>query len=192
MKLAWLTDIHLNFLEHEAVEAFFGTVAETPCDGILLSGDIGEAPDVAYYLQAVDTAVQKPIYFVLGNHDFYRGGIASVRSLAASVCDDRPNLHYLPNAGVIELTKKTCLIGADGWGDGRYGDYWGLKVDLNDWALIGEFKRLDDRARLAKLNQLGIDRRSNHTWKPAAVRLRCRRATNDAAGSNGSPSSPRA
>lgn len=34
-RLAWLTDIHLNFLGEEAVEAF------------LLGGDIGEAHDLA-------------------------------------------------------------------------------------------------------------------------------------------------
>ena len=53
------------------------------------------------------------------------------------------------------MTESTCLVGADGWGDGRYGDFWGLRVQPNDWALIDEFKRLDDRSRLAKLNQLG-------------------------------------
>jgi predicted phosphohydrolase len=154
-RFAWLTDIHLNFVERDAVEEFIRTVAETDCDGILLSGDIGEAPDAMRYLNDLDTAVQKPIYFVLGNHDFYRGSIAWVRQDAETICEACPNLHWLPISGVVSLTEKTCLVGADGWGDGRYGDYWGLKVHLNDWELIDEFKRLDDKSRLAKLQQLG-------------------------------------
>jgi hypothetical protein len=79
MKLAWLTDIHLNFLDHNEVEGFIRTVAEMPCDGILLSGDIGEAPNLVSLLNKLSIAFAGPIYFVLGNHDFYRGSIAGVR-----------------------------------------------------------------------------------------------------------------
>jgi Icc protein len=155
MKLAWLTDIHLNFLEPVEVEEFMRTVSEIPCGGILLSGDIGEAPNAVSYLTTLDTFLQKPIYFVLGNHDFYQGSITRVRQDVEKICTACPNLHWLPKSGVVQLTETTCLVGADGWGDGRLGDYWGLRVQLNDWALIDEFKRLDDRARLAKLHQLG-------------------------------------
>jgi hypothetical protein len=39
-------------------------------------------------------ATQKPIYFVLGNHDYYRGGIDDVRSkitsLTVSLCFNLP------------------------------------------------------------------------------------------------------
>jgi hypothetical protein len=55
----------------------------------------------------------------------------------------------------VPLTAATCLVGHDGWGDGRCGDYWGLRVALNDWRLIGEFLGLDDHERLKKLNELG-------------------------------------
>ena len=161
MRFAWLTDIHLNFVDADAVDRFFRALTEMPCGGILLSGDTGEAPDVAFYLQKLAAMVQKPIYFVLGNHDFYRGSIAGVRKLVDSLCGDLPNLHWLPRTDMIHLTENTCLIGHDGWGDGRYGDYWGLRVQLNDWALIDEFKRLDDRDRFAKLNQLG-DEAADH------------------------------
>src|SRR4051794_2467983 len=105
MKLAWLTDIHLNFLEPNEVESFLQTVAQTPCDGMLLSGDIGEAPDVAYYLQSLDTPFQKPIYFVHGNHDFYGGSMAAVRENIGYLHDRRSNLHYLPRSSVVALTE---------------------------------------------------------------------------------------
>ena len=51
MKLAWLTDIHLNFLRPPAVGAFIEMLAETEADAVLIGGDIGEGPDVSLYRQ---------------------------------------------------------------------------------------------------------------------------------------------
>ena len=43
MRLAWLTDIHLNFLRPEEAEDFFASVRADKPDEIMLTGDIGEA-----------------------------------------------------------------------------------------------------------------------------------------------------
>jgi predicted phosphohydrolase len=157
MKLAWLTDVHLNFLDAAGVEEFFRAVADTPSDAILLSGDVGEAHDVAVHLHALDTAVRRPIYFVLGNHDFYRGSIAGVRSAVRALCAACPTLHWLPDDGVGPLTDETCLVGHDGWGDGRLGDYHASDILLNDFGLIAEFGGFDEdpATRLAKMHALG-------------------------------------
>jgi 3',5'-cyclic-AMP phosphodiesterase len=157
MKLAWITDVHLNFLDAEDVEAFYRALADTPSDAILLSGDIGEAPDVAQHLNALGTAVQRPTYFVLGNHDFCRGSIAGVCAKVRALCSACPDLHWLPDAGVAPLTADTCVVGHDGWGDGRLGDYHGSNVLLNDFGLIAEFGGFDEDPgeRLAKLHALG-------------------------------------
>jgi predicted phosphohydrolase len=152
---AWLTDIHLNFVAPDAVEEFVHTLAELPADGFLLTGDIGEAPDVLQYLNYLDTQLGRPVYFVLGNHDYYRGSIAGIRAKVESLCIACPNLHWLPRAGVIRLTETTALVGHDGWGDGRLGDYQGSEVFLNDWHLIDELAGFDKAARLARLQALG-------------------------------------
>ncbi len=154
-RLAWITDAHLNFLDGPGVEAFVSSLAALPVDAFLLGGDVGEAPDVALRLNALDLRLQRPVYFVLGNHDFYRGSIAGVRAKVETLCAACPNLHWLPRDGVVPLTETTCLVGHDGWGDGRYGDYWGLRVVLNDCFFIGELLGLDERERLAKLHALG-------------------------------------
>jgi 3',5'-cyclic-AMP phosphodiesterase len=96
MRFAWLTDVHLNSLRPPGVEAFSAMLAETECDAFLWSGDIGEADDVCHLLNALDTAVQRPVYFVLGNHDFYRGSIAGVRETVQQLCAVCPDLHRLP------------------------------------------------------------------------------------------------
>ena len=78
--LAWITDPHLNFLDQEAVYSFCAALAQEKADAFLITGDIGEAPNVAVYLNILDNHLGRPIYFVLGNHDFYRGSIAQVRA----------------------------------------------------------------------------------------------------------------
>lgn len=70
LRLAWLTDIHLNFLEDSERRRFLETVA-TQADALAISGDIGESPSSIGYLQEMEEILRKPIYFVLGNHDFY-------------------------------------------------------------------------------------------------------------------------
>ena len=155
--LAWLTDLHLNFLRPFLSNVFLASLAEIQADAFLLGGDIGEAPDVALYLNALDNALQRPIYFVLGNHDFYKGSIAGVRAEVRALAAACPNLHYLCDTDVVPLTDETCLIGHDEWGDGRLGAYYRSDVMLNDWGLIEEFGGFDEdpAVRLAKLNALG-------------------------------------
>lgn len=157
MKLAWLTDIHLNFLRPTALEAFLASLTDTEADAFLLGGDIGEAHNVAGFLSRIGAGGQRPVYFVLGNHDFYRGTIAGVRGKLRQLCTALPSLRYLPYAGFVPLTADTCLVGHDGWGDGRLGDYHGADVMLNDFGLIGEFGGFHEPKpeRLAKLHALG-------------------------------------
>ncbi len=160
-RLAWITDAHLNFLKPPAVEAFIASLTTTEADAFLIGGDLGEAPDVAHYLNDLDTQLQRPIYFVLGNHDFYRGSIAGVRDKIEALGAACPHLHWLPRAGMVPLTADTCLIGADGWGDARLGNYARSPVLLNDWLLIEDFQGLDQRQWLAKLRALG-DEAADH------------------------------
>src|SRR4051794_22715484 len=101
MKLAWLTDLHLNFLGAEGVEAFVSSLAATEADAFLIGGDTGEAHDVLRYLGLLDAALRRPVYFVLGNHDFYRGTIDGVRTMVEALCIDSPTLHWLPCSGVV-------------------------------------------------------------------------------------------
>jgi 3',5'-cyclic AMP phosphodiesterase CpdA len=162
-RFLWITDIHLNFVDQAGVANFLSELAAVPADGVLLSGDIAEAPDVALYLNALDSALARPTCFVLGNHDFYRGTIAGVRQKIEALCAACPNLHWLPRSGVVALTEETGLVGHDGWGDGRLGDYWGLAVHLNDWRLIGEFIGLDDAQRLETLRALGDEAAAHFT-----------------------------
>jgi len=154
MTLLWLTDLHLNFLNPDELEAFHLTLRDANPDAVLLGGDIAEAPTVAQHLRRLTTLLPCPIYFVLGNHDFYRGSIAQVRTHIRAVCGRHPNLHWLPDSGVVSLTPSTALIGHDGWADARFGDYWINPGLLNDYHLIRELSHLDDATRLGAIRSL--------------------------------------
>lgn len=93
--LAWLTDIHLNFLRPPAMGVFLNMLAGTEADAFAISGDIAEAPGVDGHLRDIVARVDRPVYFVLGNHDFYRGSIAGVRAKIRALCAVTPNLRVL-------------------------------------------------------------------------------------------------
>ncbi len=139
MKLAWLTDIHLNFLDKSERKNFYQQVIDTQSEAILISGDIAEAPCVSDLLCEMVEKIQKPIYFVLGNHDYYRGNVKDVREEMAGLNQSYPNLFWLPASGLQFLNHDTVIVGEDGWADGRLGDYTNSRVSLNDSRMIAGF-----------------------------------------------------
>jgi Icc protein len=154
-RLAWATDIHLEFCNDAAIGGFLRSVAEALPDALVISGDIGTAPSVSGFLSRVEEAVHCPSYFVLGNHDFYRGSIAEVRGVIAELTRRSTRLHWLREAGVVPLTSRTALVGVDGWADARFGDYAGSPVMLNDYILIRELSGISPIERRRRMEQLG-------------------------------------
>jgi Icc-related predicted phosphoesterase len=154
-KVAWVTDIHLEFLRTDQVEAFVNSLCRARPDALLIGGDIGTSRNLVSYLDWIDQKLACPVYFVLGNHDYYHGSISGTRAEVAGWCRGSRRTKWLPEAGVVELSPNTCLIGHGGWGDGRCGDFLRSTVWLNDYALIREFLGFSRKALLPKLNALG-------------------------------------
>lgn len=138
MKLTWLTDIHLNFLEPDERADFYRKLHNLEGDALLLTGDIAEAPSVGPILQEMHAAVKKPIYFVLGNHDFYRSNVAAVKNQMTHLTETHPEIIWLPHGDFYILEKNILLLGQDGWADGRLGDYHHSSVSLNDSRYIAD------------------------------------------------------
>jgi len=155
MRLAWMTDLHLNCVRPDVSRAFCEHVLNAAPDGIIISGDIGEAVDVDTWLTALEKEWARPIYFVLGNHDFYHGSIRAVRGLVTDLVKGSKFLRYLSIENVFELSPDTGLLGHDGWSDARLGDYENSTVTLNDYYLIKELAGLDPATRGQRLNILG-------------------------------------
>lgn len=154
-RVAWLTDLHLDFVSPPEREKFLCRVVSYGPDAVLIGGDISTARDVLARLEEIDAALARPVFFVLGNHDYYGGSIASLRAAVTELCRQRPNLHYLTDGQVHELSPGVGLVGHDGWADARVGDYERSDVMLNDYQLIAELKGVGKAARRHLLNALG-------------------------------------
>ncbi len=163
MKLTWLTDIHLNFLDESRREQFYQIVSKGS-DAIVISGDIAEATSVTKILEEIAAHINKPIYFVLGNHDYYLGQVNIVRNSMMMLTKNHPNLFWLTACEPIFLDNNTLLVGEDGWADGRYGNYSNSRVSVNDSRLIADLfqQKIVGRFQLLeKMQQLADEDASN-------------------------------
>jgi predicted MPP superfamily phosphohydrolase len=160
-RIVWLTDIHLNFVESAIVDQLLADIAAESPDAVLIGGDVGESPNVADYLSRIVSDVERPVYFVLGNHDFYRSSIPAVRESMRELCDGHGHLCYLTQSEPIALTSSVGLVGHDGWADARSGDYENSDVFLSDYALIAELAGHYDVDRRPTLTRLG-DEAAHH------------------------------
>jgi predicted MPP superfamily phosphohydrolase len=131
MRAVWVNDIHLDFLDDDAADHFLESVAEVSPDAVLVGGDISTAVQLESHLSRIEERLEAPVFFVLGNHDFYH------------------------TAGVNPLTDKTALVGHDGWGDARLGNYQTSAVELTDFYLIEELRGLERPALVEVLRRLG-------------------------------------
>lgn len=138
-RLIWVSDIHLNFLRHKPDyrNEFYKQLKEAEGDSILITGDIAESHNIEQYLAEVYVGTNKKIYFVAGNHDFYGSSIKEVRAKLKKCAF----AHYLPKSWGVKLNKHTALVGQDGWGDCRNGDYEGSRFIMSDWLYIKELNK---------------------------------------------------
>ncbi|MDB4954593.1 MAG: hypothetical protein JWO36_2162 [Myxococcales bacterium] len=150
MRATWLTDIHLNFLRPLALKAFYERVRREQPDILLVTGDIAEGDSVIRFVQELGAIA--PIYFVLGNHDYYRSSIHTVRAAMERL---DTTMTWMPACEPLKLTPRTVMLGVDGWGDARCGDL-NSTVKLSDWTRIDDFRRAAAvPARLELLQRLG-------------------------------------
>ena len=155
-RIAWLTDLHLSFVPPENRQAFVDEVSAAGADALLIGGDVGEAKNVVRFLENLASQFELPTYCVLGNHDFYEGGIASVRDAVRMACRSNPYLHYLTTTTQpVPLKERVALVGHDGWADAREGDYHRSLVMMNDYRLISELAEFTKQQRLYELHRLG-------------------------------------
>jgi predicted phosphohydrolase len=155
MKLGWLSDIHLNFLDQPQVRRFFRKLAACDVDGWLVGGDIGEARSVGGFLRLFETELPCKTYFVLGNHDFYGGSLAGVQAVVRRLVAPSDRLVWLTESEPQVLAGGIAVVGEDGWADGRFGNAQGTPVELNDFFVIEELTGLSRPKLVKELNALG-------------------------------------
>ena len=140
MKIAWATDCHLNFLASEdALIKFCKSLTAGNPSGIVITGDISVADQLVYHLSVIEKIVERPVYFVAGNHDFYGTSIEAQRRVLKDTCNMSQYLRYLSLSSYVTLTPKTAIVGHDGWYDAHFGAVAESRVIMNDWTAIGEY-----------------------------------------------------
>ena len=153
MHLAWITDPHFNFLPPFGAHAFGEYVTkEAQCDAVVLTGDIAESRSLEKASEGFAEGLGKPVYFVLGNHDYYGGSIEGTRAIASRLGG---NLRWLHSAGVVQLSHETALVGHEGLYDAQYGDPMGSRVWMSDFDWIEDLRGLTRQELVTKLFYLG-------------------------------------
>lgn len=151
--LLWATDIHLDHLAHPSAAREFGRALreENPeADALVLTGDNAEAPTFAKLLRELQSGFDAAVYFILGNHDYYRGSFQEVDQAALAL--HSPRLHWLCVAPTW-LTPEVALCGSEGWYDARYGDP-NSDLRMTDFVQIGELFSAQDTSRATLLSVL--------------------------------------
>jgi predicted phosphohydrolase len=138
-KFAWATDIHLDHCDEKKLIAFGESLIASNPEAIILSGDISNGRQITFHLSALEKIVERPIYFVLGNHDYYGSSIEETRKTMKEVSNYSQYLRYLPNQPYAVMSPSTALIGHDGWYDALNGDWKLPGFNIADWRYIAEF-----------------------------------------------------
>jgi len=149
MRLAWATDIHLDFVtdpndifhSSKNIDTFCSLILKDKPEALLLSGDISLSSFLVDHLVALEERLRFPIYFVLGNHDFWRGDFDGVRRQMKNLSYIADHLKYLSTTPYINLEPNVSLVGHDGWYDGFYGDPKRTNFIMNDWNYVSDFAK---------------------------------------------------
>lgn len=150
----WLTDLHLDMAEEDRVDDLLEQLKQKSCKGIFITGDIGEQGTFASFLRKIKNSSQAPVYFILGNHDYYGNSIAQIQEEAKILSETSKNLFCLSELDPISCDD-FALIGLHNFNDGRDGNFEESQVWLRDYSEIEEFISLTPQELQLKLQNLG-------------------------------------
>ena len=156
MKFLWLTDLHLDRASEEKQREFFGRLRQENADAAVITGDISDARRLPDHLKELaQTFETRPVYFVLGNHDFFGSSFADVDRAVSAVCEEQRNMRHLGHGEIIPLADGSALVGHRGWADGRAG--WGSRTEIPnpDKKHIADLSGLPEQDMFDKLAELG-------------------------------------
>jgi predicted phosphohydrolase len=163
MQIAWATDVHFDAAGEAAFDHFCTQVRRSRAEALLIGGDIATGISTETYLRDMERLIHLPIYFVLGNHDYYGSSIVDVRARMGGL--GVPGVSWLCQEGIVALSTSTALVGNGGWADATLGDFEHAPLMTDFFSIeelfkcIGVEDLLDgfkDRTRLqAKLQALG-------------------------------------
>ena len=115
MKLAWATDIHLDHASEAARRKFCRSVHEQ-ADALVVTGDIAESHTLGSALTAIATLTERPVYFVLGNHDLPFFSCKAMGDVLLEMSEAHPNCQILVlcghthGGGEVQVTENLRVV----------------------------------------------------------------------------------
>lgn len=139
MNIAWFTDIHLDCVDN--LESSLKRIRDESAfsEIVVITGDISVGNSVARHINLLENYLDKPIYFVMGNHDYYFSNILETRKNVVNLCRRLTYAKYLGAVPYVRIDNKTAIIGSDGWYDGINGNANDSELIMNDWLHISDF-----------------------------------------------------
>jgi predicted phosphohydrolase len=136
VKLAWLSDIHLDQASEAAVAAMVEEGVRSGADVFCLTGDVSYSERLRQDLGMLTTAFGRPLCFVLGNHDYYYSSWEQTTMDVVDWCRSNPLALWLSHHPFVSLTPEVAVVGHDAWADGRLGDFQGIWKQVQDFYLV--------------------------------------------------------
>lgn len=155
-RILWLTDLHLDRADLINKRLLYDGLAGIEYDIAVITGDISTSSQLqTHLLEIAHACYPRPVYFVLGNHDYYGSGLAEVDQGVEQICQQTENLHVMDGSQVIDLGCGVGLIGHRGWADARAGNGESTRVQNPDRNHIKDFEGLNTNEMIRKMRLLG-------------------------------------
>lgn len=152
----FLTDLHLDRIGEDESDHLLNRIRNADFDSVIATGDISDARNIRRHLGELATAcAPRPLFFLLGNHDYYGGNFRDVEEDVADLCKSTGNLHHLDGKRVVRLADGIGLLGHRGWPDARAGDGMETEITSPDRWSIKDFSALDHQQMLQRMRHLG-------------------------------------
>jgi predicted phosphohydrolase len=153
---AWMSDIHLDMVEEGVFSELLQDIVQSDAEGIWLTGDIATGRDVCSWIRKIQLGTGLPVYFVLGNHDYYHSSLYDVNRKVAQLHDEMEDVHWMDRTSIQKISDRgDVLIGVGGWGDARAGSFIDTPIRINDHRLIEEFSNVSREILKERLQKKG-------------------------------------
>jgi len=160
MRILWITDTHFDHLDENIKEDYMKEILSHNPDCLFITGDISNSRTISSNLKSISKYFNIPIYFTLGNHDYYFSSFKGVDKQVNNLCQKHQNLHFMDSVVLKELTGDTCVIGHTGCNDGGFGNFLDSNVMLSDYMFINNLAGLykcDLLDKLEKRSRQAVD-----------------------------------
>lgn len=119
MKIALISDTHWDKCDTLTWQKKMAALMRLEVEALVHCGDIAEPPTLLAALDFWEAEANFPMYFALGNHDYYGKHIQSQQRFLRRWCGDKRRVHYLSSLPGLS-NQASILMAIDSWYD-AYG-----------------------------------------------------------------------